>query len=66
MKNKSFHDWRRVLTLALFVLLGSAYTWAQSIQVTGKVIDNLGEPMIGVSVIFLTGVSSSVSMIILY
>ena len=51
MKNKSFHDWRRVLTLALFVLLGSAYTWAQSIQVTGKVIDNLGEPMIGVSVL---------------
>ena len=50
MKNKSFHDWRRVLTLALFVLLGSAYTWAQSIQVTGKVIDNLGEPLIGVSI----------------
>ena len=42
---------KRVFALVFFILLGASYSWAQTIQVTGKVVDNLGETMIGVSVL---------------
>ncbi len=51
MKNKKSHGMKKVFVLAFLILLGASYSWAQTIQVTGKVVDNLGETMIGVSVL---------------
>lgn len=51
MKNQSFYVMKRVFVLSLFILLGMPFLWAQTIQVTGKVVDTANEPMIGVSVL---------------
>lgn len=44
--------WKRLAGLALLLLLCVPFAMAQSqVRVTGKVIDNYGEPMIGVSIL---------------
>ena len=52
MKNKPRKTGlKRLATTALVLMLCVASTWAQSqVQVTGKVTDHLGEPLIGVSI----------------
>src|SRR3712207_3959665 len=43
---------RRFITLLLLMMVSTAAMWAQgSLKITGKVVDNNNEPMIGVSVI---------------
>src|SRR3712207_3050083 len=43
---------RRFITLLLLLMVSTASMWAQgSLKITGKVVDNNNEPMIGVSVI---------------
>lgn len=49
MKNKSL---KRLLLSALFLMLSVPYLLAQgSVKVTGKVVDNQNDPMIGVSIV---------------
>lgn len=49
MKNKFL---KKLLLLALFLLVSVPYLLAQgSVKVTGKVVDNQNEPMIGVSIV---------------
>lgn len=49
MKNKSL---KRLLLSALFLILSVPYLLAQgSVKVTGKVVDNQNDPMIGVSIV---------------
>ena len=45
--------WRRCATVVLFLLLCLPFCMAQAqtVKVTGKVIDDLSEPMIGVNVV---------------
>ncbi len=51
MKNKRHTSLKRLVLPVLFLLMCVPFTWAQDqVTVTGKVIDALGEPMIGVSV----------------
>lgn len=52
MRSTSLTGLRRLLGTALFLLMCVTVSWSQNqVQVTGKVIDNLGEPMIGVSIL---------------
>lgn len=51
MKIKCLLKMRRVMIVSLFILFGLTQAWAQMIQITGKVIDESNEPMIGVSVL---------------
>lgn len=51
MKNKSLNGMERAIVLSLFILLGMPLLWAQTIQVSGTVVDGLNEPIIGVSVL---------------
>lgn len=51
MKEKTHTSLKRLVLPVLFLLMCVPFTWAQNqVTVTGKVIDNLGDPMIGVSV----------------
>lgn len=51
MKNKSLYGMERAIVLTLFILLGMPFLWAQTIQVSGTVVDGQNEPIIGVSVL---------------
>lgn len=50
MKNKTLHATKRGLILSLFILLAMPALWAQNMQVSGTVVDEQNEPVIGVSV----------------
>lgn len=50
-ENKSHFGLKRLVMPILFLLMCVPFALAQDpVKVTGKVLDNLGEPMIGVSV----------------
>jgi hypothetical protein len=46
-----FTVWCKQLALAVIMVLVSSTIFAQNIRVTGKVVDNSGQPAIGVSVL---------------
>lgn len=52
MINKQKSGWKRSIMLLLFFLVMVPLAWAQAkVTVTGTVVDDLDEPLIGVSVL---------------